>query len=160
LFKVLCQFVWRNYCWKHVCICMEELLFKVFTNWNNTLNKNSFIQIHTILWTIIPPYKFTQYFEQELFHTNSHNTLNKNSSIQIHTILWTRILSYKFTQYFEQEFLHTNWNNTLNKNSFMQLCKGQYTISYCQRPPISLKILLNISSLISAQFCNEMCAYE
>jgi hypothetical protein len=33
-------------------------------------------------------------------------------------------------------------------------------ISYCQRAPISLKILLNISSLISAQFCNEMCAYE
>ena len=38
--------------------------------------------------------------------------------------------------------------------------KGQHMISYCQRPPISLKILLNISSLISAQFCNEMCAYE
>ena len=38
--------------------------------------------------------------------------------------------------------------------------KGQYMISYCQRAPISLKILLNISSLISAQFCNEICAYE
>jgi len=38
--------------------------------------------------------------------------------------------------------------------------KGQGRISYYQRPPISLKILLNISSLISAQFCNEMCAYE
>jgi hypothetical protein len=81
-------------------------------NSHNTLNNNSSIQIHIILWTRIPPYKFTQYFEQEFLHTNSHNTLNKNSSIKINTIHWTRILPYKFTQYFEQEFFHTNSNNT------------------------------------------------
>jgi hypothetical protein len=40
-----------------------------------------------------------------------------------------------------------------NLMNFFLFFKGQHMISYCQRPPISLKILLNISSLISAQFC-------
>jgi hypothetical protein len=136
-----------------VSICMEEFLFKILCEfvWKNSCSKYCVNLYGGILvQSMCEFYKLKQYFEQEFFHANSHNTLNNNSSIQIHTILWTIILNScsKYVWICMEEFL------------FKVLCKGQYTISYCQRPPISLKILLNISSLISAQFCNEMCAYE
>jgi negative regulator of genetic competence, sporulation and motility len=107
LFKVLCEFVWKNSCSKYCVNFYGRILVQSMCEfvWRNSCSN---IQIHTILWTRILPYKFTQYIEQEFFHTNSNNTLNKNSSIQIYT-------------YFEQEFLHIDLHNTLNKNSSIQI---------------------------------------